>query len=180
VSATDLAAFVSGAPLPANHFLVSQGARLPDLPTVRWLHFVPWPHARQIRRLGSVLRNPASVLFRMLPDGQVDLRPHFDFLEDHVGDEWPPGDLRICAVSEDDHELVVWGGGGGVHLTDAIVASSSIPGYATTVVIGDRSYVDGGLRLRWIFSLCSNVSAMVTSRCNRRLSMHQITLILAQ
>ena len=145
VSGTDLAAFVSGAPLPANHFLVRRGARLPDLPTVRWQHFVPWPHSRQIRRLGSALRNPASALLRMLPDGPVDLRPHFDFLEDH-GDEWPPGDLRICAVSEDDHELVVWGGGDGVHLTDAMVASSSMPGYATAVVVGDRSYVDGGLR----------------------------------
>lgn len=146
VSGTDLAAFVSGAPLPANHFLVRQGVRLPELPTVRWQHFVPRPRLRHIRRLGSALMSPASALLRMLPDGQVDLRPYFDFLEDHVGDEWPPGDLRICAVSEDDHELVVWSGGGGVHLTDAIVASSSIPGYATAVVIGDRSYVDGGLR----------------------------------
>ena len=142
VSGTDLAAFISGAPLPANHFLVRRGVRLPDLPTVRWQHFVPWPHSRQIRRLGSALRNPASALFRMLPDGQVDLRPHFDFL----GDEWPSGDLRICAVSEDDHELIVWGGAGEVPLTDAVVASSSIPGYATAVVIGDRSYVDGGVR----------------------------------
>jgi NTE family protein len=143
VSGTDLAAFVSEAPLPANHFLVNQGVRLPELPTVRWQHFVPRP--RHIRRLGSALRSPVSALFRLLPDGQVDLRPHFDFL-DHLDDEWPPGDLRICAVSEDDHELVVWGGAGGVDLTDAIVASSSIPGYVTAVVIGDRSYVDGGLR----------------------------------
>jgi len=142
VSGTDLAAFVSGAPLPASHFLVRQGVRLPELPAVRWQHFVPRP--QRILRLGSALRSP-SALFRLLPDGQVDLRPHFDFL-DHLDDEWPPGDLRICAVNEDDHELVVWGGAGGVHLTDAIVASSSIPGYATTVVIGDRSYVDGGLR----------------------------------
>ena len=142
VCGSDLAAFVSGAPLPANHFFVRRGVRLPDLPPVRWQHFVPWPHSRQIRRLGSALRNPASALFRMLPDGPVDLKPHFDF----IGEEWPSSDLRICAVSEDDHELVVWGGGGGVHLTDAIVASSSIPGYATPVVIGDRSYVDGGLR----------------------------------
>ncbi len=146
VSGTDLAAFVSEAPLPANHFLVRQGVRLPELPTVRWQHFVPRPRPRHIRQLGSALRSPASALFRILPDGQVDLRPHFDFLEDHLGDEWPSGDLRICAVSEDDHELVVWGGAGGVPLTDAIVASSSIPGYATAVVIGDRSYVDGGLR----------------------------------
>ncbi|HEX5911537.1 MAG TPA: hypothetical protein VFY54_00240, partial [Rubrobacter sp.] len=76
VSGTDLAAFVSGAPLPSNHFLVRQGARLPDLPTVRWQHFVPWPHPGQIRRLGSALENPAGALFRMLPDGAVDLRPH--------------------------------------------------------------------------------------------------------
>ncbi len=146
VSGTDLAAFISGSPLPANNFLVRQGARLPDLPTMRWQHFVSWPHPRQVRRLGSALRNPASALFRMLPDGQVDLRPHFDFLEEHVEDEWPPDDLRICAMSDDDHELVVWNGAGGVHLSDAVAASSSIPGYATPVVIGDRSYVDGGLR----------------------------------
>lgn len=146
VSGTDLAAFVSGAPLPANHFLVRQGARLPELPPVRWQHFVPRPRPRHIRRLGSALTNPAGALFRMLPDGPVDLRPHFDFLADHVDDEWPPGDLRICAVSENDHELVVWDGRVGVHLTDAVAASSSIPGYATPVVIGDRSYVDGGLR----------------------------------
>ena len=95
-----------GAPLPADHFLVRQGVRLPELPTVRWQHFVPRP--RHIGRLGSALRSPASALFRLLPDGQVDLRPHFDFL-DRLDDEWPPGDLRICAVSEDDHELVVWG-----------------------------------------------------------------------
>ena len=146
VSGTDLAALVSGAPLPAKHFLVRHGVHLPELPAMRWQHFVPRPLPRHIRRLGGALTNPASALFRMLPDGQVDLRPYFDFLEDHLGDEWPPGDLRICAVSEDDHELVVWGGAGGVHLTDAIVASSSIPGYATAVVIGDRSYVDGGVR----------------------------------
>ena len=146
VSGTDLAALVSGAPLPANHFLVRHGVHLPELPAMRWQHFVPRPLPRHIRRLGGALTSPASALFRMLPDGQVDLRPYFDFLEDPLGDEWPPGDLRICAVSEDDHELVVWGGAGGVHLSDAVAASSSIPGYATPFVIGDRSYGDGGLR----------------------------------
>lgn len=145
-SGSDLAAFVSESPHQESRLLGADGATLPELPAARWRHFVPRPHPRHIRRLAGALRNPAGALFSMLPVGQVDLRPYLEFIEDHVGGDWPTGDLRICAVGEDNQELVVWDHSTGIPLIDAIVASSSIPGYASAVVIGDESYVDGGLR----------------------------------
>jgi NTE family protein len=143
VTGADLAAFISGAPLPADHFLVRRGAELPDLPAVTWRHFMPRPRTQDLRRLARAFQSPGAAILGMLPHGTVDLEHHIGFLE---AEAWPASDLRICAVRQDDHELVVWDGAGPASLAVAVAASSTIPGYARPIRVGDHDYVDGGLR----------------------------------
>jgi len=56
--------------------------------------------------------------------------------------------LTVTAVDAGNGELVLFGAGGRPHvpLVDALYASCALPLYYPPGVIGDRSYVDGGLR----------------------------------
>jgi NTE family protein len=60
--------------------------------------------------------------------------------------DWPDRDLRIVAVDTADGEPVVFDRTSGVELVDAVAASCSVPGVWPSVTIGDRRYMDGGMR----------------------------------
>ncbi len=60
--------------------------------------------------------------------------------------EWPERDLRVTAVDAGTGAFVVFDRASGVDLVDAVAASCAVPGVWPPVTIGDRRYVDGGVR----------------------------------
>ncbi len=62
--------------------------------------------------------------------------------------DWADGRTWIAAMDYDTGRRVLFGQPGAppAALTDAVVASCSIPGWYTPAVIGGRRYVDGGIR----------------------------------
>jgi NTE family protein len=65
-----------------------------------------------------------------------------------AGAEWADGRTWIAAVDYDTGQRVLFGREGAprASLTEAVVASCSIPGWYEPAVIGGRRYVDGGVR----------------------------------
>lgn len=59
---------------------------------------------------------------------------------------WPDRDLRIPVVDAATGELVVLTRGSGVPLDVAVAASCAVPGVWPPVTVGERRYVDGGVR----------------------------------
>jgi NTE family protein len=62
------------------------------------------------------------------------------------GADWPERRLLITAVDARTGEFVVFDREQGVDLVDAVGASCAVPGVWPPVTIGDRRYVDGGVR----------------------------------
>ena len=60
--------------------------------------------------------------------------------------EWPDRDLRIVAVDASSGAEAVFTRDSGVGLVDAVSASCAVPGVWPPVTIGERRYIDGGLR----------------------------------
>lgn len=60
--------------------------------------------------------------------------------------EWPAQPVRIVAVDAATGEHRVFGADDGVGLVDAVAASCAVPGVWPPVTIGDRRYIDGGVR----------------------------------
>jgi NTE family protein len=60
--------------------------------------------------------------------------------------EWPERSLLVTAVDAIDGDFVVFDRSTGVSLVDAVHASCAVPGVWPPVTIGDRRYVDGGIR----------------------------------
>lgn len=65
-----------------------------------------------------------------------------------VGDsgEWPAKALRITGVDAESGDWIVWENECGVPLHLAVASSCTVPGIFPPVTIGDRRYVDGGVR----------------------------------
>ncbi|MEU9477497.1 patatin-like phospholipase family protein [Streptomyces sp. NPDC048191] len=59
---------------------------------------------------------------------------------------WPERALKVVAVDARSGEPVVFERGSGVPLVDAVAASCAVPGVWPPVTIGERRYVDGGVR----------------------------------
>jgi NTE family protein len=59
---------------------------------------------------------------------------------------WPDRRMLIPAVDAVTGEAVVFTREAGVELVDAVAASSAVPGVWPPVTIGDRRFVDGGIR----------------------------------
>jgi NTE family protein len=60
--------------------------------------------------------------------------------------EWPDADLWVCAVRQRDGRRIVFGRDDReAPVADAVAASCAIPGFYSPVVIGDDSYIDGGI-----------------------------------
>jgi NTE family protein len=62
------------------------------------------------------------------------------------GADWPSRPLLVPAVDAATGELVVFRREDGVALVDAVAASCAVPATWPPVTIGDRRYVDGGVR----------------------------------
>ena len=60
--------------------------------------------------------------------------------------EWPAKMLKVTAVDARTGELVVFDSAGEAGLVDAVGASCAVPGIWPPVTIGNRRFVDGGVR----------------------------------
>ncbi|HET6818604.1 MAG TPA: patatin-like phospholipase family protein [Mycobacteriales bacterium] len=60
--------------------------------------------------------------------------------------DWPVSPLQIVAVDASTGEERIFTADDGVPLVDAVAASCAVPGIWPPVTIGDRRYVDGGVR----------------------------------
>jgi len=137
--------------LSESAVLAAQEGPLPPLPYPRpgslplaraalTLQVPPWvgasgwlPHGRGQH---TALRSLISALHRRHHQHQVDQH------------HWVDGRTWIAAMNYDTGRRVLFGQPGAppATLTDAVVASCSIPGWYTPAVIGGRRYVDGGVR----------------------------------
>ncbi|MFI1996640.1 patatin-like phospholipase family protein [Actinoplanes sp. NPDC020271] len=108
------------------------------------------------RMLATAVLAPHSVHPRvlasaLLPEGRSEHRTLRQYVQALAGAEpgpWPRHDTWIVGVDYESGRRVVFGRPGSppAPLPDAVVASCSIPGWHRPVVIGDRRYVDGGVR----------------------------------
>jgi NTE family protein len=93
--------------------------------------------AESRRRIG------AMALAATTTDEAARLKEH----EAHLpSSEWPATELAIPAVDAESGELTVFRRGSGVRLLDAVAASCAVPGVWPPMTIGDRRYIDGGIR----------------------------------
>ena len=60
--------------------------------------------------------------------------------------DWPTRPLRITAVDAATGAFVAFDRSSGVSLVEAVAASCAVPGVWPPVTIGDRRYIDGGVR----------------------------------
>jgi NTE family protein len=60
--------------------------------------------------------------------------------------DWPDRPLRITAIDVATGGLVVFDRDSGIDLIDAVAASCAVPGAWPPVQVGDRCYMDGGVR----------------------------------
>ncbi len=60
--------------------------------------------------------------------------------------DWPARALKVTAVDARTGEFVVFDSAGDAGLVDAVGASCAVPGVWPPVTIGDRRFVDGGVR----------------------------------
>jgi NTE family protein len=59
---------------------------------------------------------------------------------------WPSAALRVTAVDARTGELAVFDSASGADLVDAVGASCAVPGVWPPVTIGERRFMDGGMR----------------------------------
>ena len=106
-----------------------------------------------LKLLGASLRQgfrlpPTAVLSAFLPVGTGSLDRVGHLIEAITPmDEWSPhGDLRVVAMDYDEGRRIVFGmpQAPTASLAEAVMASCAIPGWFEPVVIGGRSYIDGG------------------------------------
>ena len=60
--------------------------------------------------------------------------------------EWPAARLVVTAIDTADGEFLAIDGDTGIGLLDAVAASCAVPGVYPPITIGDRRFMDGGLR----------------------------------
>lgn len=109
------------------------------------------PDLRRWIRSGLVpgLRNPGLTLAFGSP-APFDASAIGDWMRDQLGppaERWPARRTAIVAYDVEAQQRVAFGtiGAPGVTLADAVAASSAIPVLFNPHLIGDRSYVDGGV-----------------------------------
>ncbi|NED97315.1 patatin-like phospholipase family protein [Phytoactinopolyspora alkaliphila] len=101
--------------------------------------------ARNVRRLRKM--PPTAVLAAFLPEGRTDLSSIGELVRSVTpGGGWSPHPgVWIVTMDYDSGRRVPFGRAGApeAELADAVMASCSIPGWFTPVVIDGRRYIDG-------------------------------------
>lgn len=112
----------------------------------------PWVAASALVPHGRAKHRYVTTLIRALV-------AHSGHDQDSVEVAWPRADTWIIAVDYDSGRRVAFGrtGAPGVSLPDAVVASCSIPGWYEPKRIGERRYVDGGVRSTTSLELLARV-----------------------
>lgn len=59
---------------------------------------------------------------------------------------WPASMLKLTAIDAETGDLIIFTADSKVDLIDAVAASCAVPGVWPPVTIGDRRYIDGGVR----------------------------------
>jgi NTE family protein len=136
-----------GEHLPGAHEFEHDSGRLPPPPRLR---------LGSARLLATAALAPHSVhptvlASALLPQGRSEHRTLRRYVQTLVRDDpghWPARDTWIVGVDYECGRRVVFGRAGEptATLPDAVVASCSIPGWHKPTTIGDRRYVDGGVR----------------------------------
>ena len=75
--------------------------------------------------------------------------------------QWPRRRLLVTAVDAGSGEFVVFDAASGVSLVDAVGASCAVPGVWPPMTVGDRRYVDGGVRSAVNADLAAGAEAVV-------------------
>ncbi|WP_446214871.1 patatin-like phospholipase family protein [Micromonospora sp. IBHARD004] len=107
---------------------------------------------RSRARIGAMAvaaRTPSEASRRAVIEGRLPAR------------EWPARRLLVTAVDAGSGEFVVFDAASGVSLVDAVGASCAVPGVWPPVTIGDRRYVDGGMRSAVNADLAAGAEAVV-------------------
>lgn len=91
---------------------------------------------------------PGARWRKAFPAGMYSTEATRQRLRDDLPKEWPTRDLYLCAADLYTGDLVPFGRryAPAAELPDAVLASTAIPGVFPPVRIGDRQYVDGGVR----------------------------------
>lgn len=107
---------------------------------------------RSRARVGAMAlaaRTPSEVSRRAVIEGRLP------------SPRWPARRLLVTAVDAVTGQFVVFDAAGGVSLVDAVGASCAVPGVWPPVTIGDRRYVDGGVRSAVNADLAAGAEAVV-------------------
>lgn len=97
---------------------------------------MPNNSASELAKVGALALNASTI-------PEEDWRPSFTTT---MGHEWPTLRYGCTAVDATTGEYVLWGSHSGVPLDVAVASSCTVPGIFPAVTIGERRYVDGGLR----------------------------------
>ncbi|MDZ5443691.1 patatin-like phospholipase family protein [Micromonospora sp. 4G57] len=103
----------------------------------------------RIGAMAVAARTPSEASRRAVIEGRLPVR------------EWPARRLLVTAVDAGSGEFVVFDAASGVSLVDAVGASCAVPGVWPPVTIGDRRYVDGGMRSAVNADLAAGAEAVV-------------------
>jgi NTE family protein len=131
-----LEALYDGQLRPADHEI---GANLSRLLLLRILPAMVLP--------GSAKKKRARIGAMALKAHQPGGAQRIEVIRSRIRvDEWPARELRITAIEAETGELTVFDREAGADLVHAVAASCAVPLVWPAVTIGDRHYVDGGVR----------------------------------
>ncbi len=130
------------------------GAKLGAGTLLRWGRAAagPWDAARTRARIGQM-----ALAAKTMPEARrrellaANLPAH----------EWPRQRFLVTAVDAGSGEFTAFDAGSGVGLVDAVAASCAVPGIWPPVTIGNRRWVDGGVRSAVNADLAAGCDAIV-------------------
>ncbi|RKN41423.1 patatin-like phospholipase family protein [Micromonospora endolithica] len=108
--------------------------------------------ARARARIGAMAvaaRTPSEESRRAVIEARLPVR------------QWPARRLLVTAVDAATGGFVVFEAGSGVSLVDAVGASCAVPGVWPPVTVGDRRFIDGGMRSAVNADLAAGAEAVV-------------------
>ena len=154
ISAPDLAARATGAPLsPEGALLAARAGRPASIPSRPRFRVGGLPRMASPGTFARAafprfpLVRPGALAAAALPAGQVPTELVAAGLRPLFNSGWPDRELWVCAVRLGTGRLVVFGREGareGVDVADAVAASCAIPAFFEPVEIAGVRYVDGG------------------------------------